>query len=252
MRYLVLLNHSKTMLPSRGPAKETQPRFAKEAAVLNRALQSHKSLQELMHISPKLEKTVKQYLKEWKSAGTGMAGWTYAGDIFKGLDASSLDQKQAKQLNDHTLILSGLYGALQPSDEICPYRLEMGARLSGKWGANLYDFWRPKLRIDTITNSPPEFVFACASQEFMKAVTIPHDVHVITPKFVQIDSQSQHKDVTIYTKQARGLFARWCAVYPPTRVADLYDFNLEGYRMISHDEKTIVYGRKSLPPSRQR
>ena len=44
--------------------------------------------------------------------------------------------------NKSIRILSGLYGILNPSDLILPYRLEMGTKLEVGETKNLYNFWQ--------------------------------------------------------------------------------------------------------------
>src|SRR5699024_1492222 len=65
----------------------------------------------------------------------------FKGDVYEGIDAYTLSEKEMTYLNDHLLMLSGLYGAVKPLDLIFPYRLEMGTRLKNDRGTNLYQFW---------------------------------------------------------------------------------------------------------------
>ena len=48
-------------------------------------------------------------------------------------------------MNERLRILSGIYGILKPSDEMNPYRLEMGTRHSFGKSKNLYEFWGDKI-----------------------------------------------------------------------------------------------------------
>lgn len=240
MKYIVLINHSKTIKLANGSIEASKPQFIKEAKLLTSELKAHKNLTGLMHLSRSLEQKVLSYLDGWSAEGQGMAGWSYAGDIFKGLKIDSLNNNQAKYLNDHIIILSGLYGALKPSDKICPYRLEMGTKLHGEWGNNLYDFWRDKL---CISDSDAEVVVNCASQEFFKSVKVSESCRLISPKFLQIYPDGEQKDVTIFTKQARGLYARWCAIAQPNNINDLKKFDLEGYKIHTVNGDILIFTR---------
>ena len=69
--------------------------------------------------------------------------WVIAfnGDVYEGLDAPSLNQRQLEYAQSHIRILSGLYGVLRPLDLMQPYRLEMGTRLANPQVKDLYAFW---------------------------------------------------------------------------------------------------------------
>ena len=52
----------------------------------------------------------------------------FMGDVYSGLDAKSLSEKNMVFAQGHLRILSGLYGILRPLDSMQPYRLEMGTQ----------------------------------------------------------------------------------------------------------------------------
>lgn len=54
---------------------------------------------------------------------------TFKGQVFVGLDAKTLSEKDLLFAQDHLRILSGLYGVLRPLDLMQAYRLEMGIPL---------------------------------------------------------------------------------------------------------------------------
>src|SRR5690606_40687566 len=72
------------------------------------------------------------FRSEWQPTFTSddsrPAVLAFNGDVYEGLDASSLSAASLAWLQDHLVILSGLYGALRPLDMMRPYRLEMGTR----------------------------------------------------------------------------------------------------------------------------
>ena len=65
----------------------------------------------------------------------------FKGDVYQGLDADSMTDKQLAWAQDHLRILSGLYGLLRPMDLMQPYRLEMGTKFANQRGKDLYQFW---------------------------------------------------------------------------------------------------------------
>jgi len=77
--------------------------------------------------------------QSWKaskivSADTKPSLMVFKGDVYQGLDAETLNNKQIKFAQKHLRILSGLYGILRPMDVIKPYRLEMGTKLETSKG----------------------------------------------------------------------------------------------------------------------
>ena len=53
----------------------------------------------------------------------------FKGDVYNGIDASSLSEDDLNFAQDKVRMLSGLYGVIRPLDLIQPYRLEMGTKL---------------------------------------------------------------------------------------------------------------------------
>ena len=63
------------------------------------------------------------------SESARQAIFAFKGDVYQGLDASSLSKAEIKYANKNLCILSGLYGLLKPLDLMYPYRLEMGTKM---------------------------------------------------------------------------------------------------------------------------
>lgn len=125
----------------------TQPLFVDQAAALIKVLKTKSAddIAELMSLSQALaELNVGRYAS-WKKTFTQdnarQAVLAFNGDVYEGLEASSLSARQLDWAQDHVVILSGLYGALRPLDLMQPYRLEMGTRLQTSKGKNLYEYW---------------------------------------------------------------------------------------------------------------
>ncbi|KAG1243920.1 hypothetical protein G6F65_022106 [Rhizopus arrhizus] len=94
-----------------------------------------------MSLSPALSELNAQRYAHWKRSFTQtnsrQAVLAFNGDVYEGLDASTLSAKQLEWAQEHVAILSGLYGVLRPLDLMQPYRLEMGTRLETPKGKNL-------------------------------------------------------------------------------------------------------------------
>ncbi len=65
----------------------------------------------------------------------------YRGVMYEAIDWLSLPRGARALLNQQTLIFSGLYGLLRPTDRIAPYKLKMSANLGGLVG-KVVNFWR--------------------------------------------------------------------------------------------------------------
>jgi len=130
---IVLLSPAKTLdfesaLP---PLPATRAHFVEEAHSLARsaARLSQKRLSELMHISPRLAKLNAERFRDFPEQPERQALFAFAGDVYAGFEAQTLDEAGIAFAQDHVRMLSGLYGLLRPLDAIRPYRLEMGAAI---------------------------------------------------------------------------------------------------------------------------
>lgn len=156
----------------------------------------------------------------------------FNGDVYEGLDARSLNEKQLAYMQSHVRILSGLHGVLRPLDLMQPYRLEMGTKLNTAHAPNLYKFWG-----DTVTTALGELIVQnkssalvnLASEKYFKVVqTRQLNVPVITPIF-EDRKNGRYKVISFYAKQARGMMARYAAVKAIKRPQQLKKFNMNGY-----------------------
>lgn len=161
------------------------------------------------------------------------AAFAFNGDVYKGLDARSLDRPALAWAQDHLRILSGLYGVLRPLDAIQPYRLEMGTRLKTRRGADLYRFWkRPvaeALNAALAGHSEPVLI-NLASQEYFAAVDrAALQAPVISCHFRE-SRDGQDRVISFYAKRARGLMVRFAVDGRIDRPEALKAFDAEGYK----------------------
>ncbi len=156
----------------------------------------------------------------------------FKGDVYDGLDASSLTASQLKYVNRHVRILSGLYGILRPLDLMQPYRLEMGTRLTNPVGKNLYQFWDEtvtKALNHSLAQQQASALINLASEEYFKVVQPKLlEAPVITPVFEDWKGE-RYKIISFYAKRARGMMARFAAEQGLDRPDGLKDFDMDGY-----------------------
>jgi uncharacterized protein len=213
------------------PVTPTNPRFAAEAASLAKSAANltQKRLRELMDISPTLAKLNADRFRAFPDAPERPAMFAFAGDVYTGLSAYTLEPEAVAFAQDHLRLLSGLYGLLRPLDAIRPYRLEMGTRWAPRRD-RLTDWWGPKVAealAGDLADEGSGTVLNLASQEYWAAVDgrLPATVRVIAVEFVD-----GGRFVSFHAKKARGLVARWMAEHRVERPDDLRAFDSAGYR----------------------
>lgn len=227
------------------------PRSAELIAVLRE--KSPAELGSLMQISDPLAKLNAARYASWSKKfnfnNARQAVLAFNGDVYEGLDAGSLNDKQLNWAQDHLRILSGLYGLLRPLDLMQPYRLEMGTRLQNKHGNDLYAFWGQDITIrlsDTLASLKSKALINLASEEYFKAVhskALP--VPVIAPVFEDWKG-GKYKIISFHAKRARGLMARYAIEKKIVTPEKLQAFDTEGYAFApaASDERRWVFRRK--------
>lgn len=230
--------------PADSPAGRS-PGFLNDSAELADLLRqrSAEDLMALMDISPDLARLNVDRFQRWRlplpAAESRPALFAFKGDVYEGLDATTLSPEDIAFADQHLRILSGLYGLLRPLDAMLPYRLEMGVKLANARGASLYRFWgdtqtrQINRDLDHLAEGDaaghPRVVLNLASNEYFKAVQ-PRQLtaRVVTPAFLDRKGAG-YKMVSFYAKRARGLMARFVIRERMVDPENLVAFNLEGY-----------------------
>ncbi len=230
----------------------TQSRFLEQSEKLNKKLKtiSRKKLSELMKISNDLALLNYDRNQNWVLPFTPdnskQAVYSFTGEVFRGIDVSTLGEDKIPELQNKLRILSGLYGLLKPLDLIQPYRLEMGTKLKVGRKDNLYQFWG-----DTLANAlneelkDDELLINLASSEYFKA--LPKKVlkvPMITPIFKDFKN-GQYKTIMTFAKKARGLMVRYIVENNIENLEGLKNFDVDGYRYTEEmsTEHDLVFTR---------
>lgn len=157
--------------------------------------------------------------------------FAFTGDVYKGFDVQSLNDKDLNYAQNHLRILSGLYGILRPLDLIQAYRLEMGTKFSLGKNQDLYDLWKEKttLKLNQELENNKALV-NLASEEYFKSIDLPKLVRpVITPVFKE-ERNGKLKIISFNAKKARGLMANYIVKNKVKTAAKLKAFALDGYK----------------------
>ena len=222
-------------LPALDP---TRPRLEKEAETLAKAAShlTQKKLAQLMKISPALAKLNADRFRDFADADRRPAMFAFAGDVYTGLDAATLDEAQIVFAQDHMRMLSGLYGLLRPLDAMRPYRLEMGTRWAPR-RAKLTDWWDDRiatLLADDVEEEGTGAVLNLASQEYWAAVDgrLPESVRVVA-----VDFRDGDRFVSFHAKKARGSMARWMVEHGIAAIDDMRGFDADGYSFVASESE---------------
>lgn len=237
---LIVISPAKT-LDFETPAstkKHTLPGFLDDSAELIdhlRQLEPDK-IGKLMSISPKLATLNSNRYHQWSLPfnmdNAKQSILAFKGDVYTGLDATSLSTDELAFAQEHLRILSGLYGILRPLDLIQAYRLEMGTQLNNLRGKNLYAFWG-----DIITDAINQDIkkhrdstlINLASNEYFKSIRLEKlNANVITPVFKD-QKNGVYKIISFFAKKARGLMSRYIIQQKLTDPEGIKHFDVAGY-----------------------
>jgi len=232
---LILLAPAKTMdLTSENPAfvPYQLPLFmdhSKQIADTIREM-NEQQISSLMNVSPAIATNVKNMYRAWKPEGGRPALWAYKGDVYKGMKAEMLTERQSRWAEAHLCIMSGLYGIVRPFDAVNEYRLEMKARLAIGEAKNLYEFWGGTLASYVAVNASG-LVYNLCSDEYGAVVTkrLPPEVRIVTPLFYDNRPNGTVGVAPIYSKMMRGVMARWMIDHETETPEELQAFEMHGY-----------------------
>ena len=216
----------------------TEPQFIPQSKALIKLLtpKDTADIAGLMSLSNELAALNVARYKAWRPRFTAdnskPAFLAFNGDVYSGLDASTLSLADLQWAQQHVAILSGLYGVLRPLDLMQPYRLEMGTRLAHPEGGNLYSFWGDRLaehlNRQAAADATPVIV-NLASQEYFRAA----DRKALKPRVIECVFEDwkngQFKIISFFAKRARGLMARYAITERIATPAGLQGFDLGGY-----------------------
>ena len=191
-----------------------------------------KDLKDLMKISDSLADLNKERFNNWSlpfnQENSKQAILAFDGGVYSGLEAHTFNQKDLDFAQDHLRILSGLYGVLKPLDLIQPYRLEMGSNLKNDKGHNLYQYWSDivsnNLNLD-LEKSKYNKIINLASVEYSKVInTKIISADIINPQFLE-EKNNTLKNVSFFSKKARGSMARFILKNKILNHSEIKDFN---------------------------
>jgi len=247
-KMLIILSPSKTMDFSQEYKgfQPSTPIFMKEATTLVSMLQQMKAdeIKTLMQVSGPLASQTKNRFMEWtplhNTEKASPALFAFSGDVYDGLNASSLNKEDIEFAQKHLMIFSGLYGMLRAMDLMMPYRLELGAKWETEHFKNLYSFWKDKVNIafaEALKTSGSKLVINLASAEYSKIIDFKTlGATVVSPGFYELNN-GKLKMISIYAKRARGLMTRHIIQNKIINASEIISFQEERYGFLSEMSK---------------
>lgn len=220
------------------------PVFLNEAESLVKKLSkfSSKKLAKMMTLSKDLADLNVERYRNWKTSDqlngeSVQAIAAFNGEVYRGFDALTLNERELHRSQEVVRILSGLYGILKPLDVIYPYRLEMGT----SWAVtpskkNLYAFWGKKPALE-LNKENADVIINLASSEYFRVIDKKAiKGRIITPVFKDF-KDGEYKVIMVYAKKARGMMARYIVQNDIRDPEALKGFDTEGYRFDSNLSK---------------
>jgi cytoplasmic iron level regulating protein YaaA (DUF328/UPF0246 family) len=241
---LMVISPAKTLDFETQPTTEryTQPQYLDHSQELITQLRelSPAQIGDLMHLSDKLSGLNAARFGSWNPAFTPdnakQALLAFKGDVYTGLQAETLSDKDLDYAQGHLRMLSGLYGLLRPLDLMQPYRLEMGTKLANGRGKDLYAFWGTRISEwlnEALADQGDDVLLNLASNEYFSAVKRPAlKARVIDTEFRDFKN-GQYKIISFYAKKARGMMSRFVISERIDTPDALKQFDVQGYRFNS-------------------
>ena len=234
--------------------------FENETRELSQILKkkSIKELQSLMSISEKLAlDNYHRYASfpiQFNKQNAHPAAFLFNGDVYHGLDISSITQQGLSYLEKNLGILSGLYGLLRIGTLIYPYRLEMGTALENPRGNNLYLYWKNLLTAylnKQMSSTNNKILINLASDEYSKVISFTDlKVPTLQIKFMEKSNQT-YKTMAFYAKKARGWMVRYLAENNIDNIECIKDFSTGGYKFNKNLSEAYQYIFTRVKPAKK-
>lgn len=235
---LILLSPAKNLDQDRAAGHATTaPRFLDQAEELMTVMRDWSAVEiaDLMKVSPKIAQVNAERFSAWsrQSGAAQAAADMFDGDVYKTLEMATLTSGTRIEATKRLRILSGLYGLLRPTDDVCAYRLEMGRKVPGHPAGTLYRFWGTKIAdalVQDAADIQTDTVLNLASDEYSKSVdqAALGNLNFVSPRFEE-DRNGIRKMISFSAKRARGAMARWVLENGYTKPDDLALFDVGGY-----------------------
>ena len=168
------------------------------------------------------------FYQDFEAHHVGRACESYDGIAFKYLDWANLSDEAKTFGESHLVVMSALYGVVEPNMGVRDYRLDM----VDKVGVNLYDTWREA--VDAYFHKE-DWILNLASKEYAKMVNHPK---VVTIEFWELRGDT-FKQMSTSSKMSRGMMAHECLTRQVKDVRDL-PREINGFTCVTDIESITI------------
>ena len=168
------------------------------------------------------------FYQDFASHPVGLACESYDGIAFKYLDWGNLSDEAKVFGESHLVVMSALYGVVEPTMGVRDYRLDMVDKI----GINLYDTWREA--VDAYFHKE-DWILNLASKEYAKMVNHPK---VVTVEFWELRGDI-FKQMSTSSKMSRGVMAHECLTRQVKQVRDL-PREINGFTCVTNIESITI------------
>ena len=168
------------------------------------------------------------FYQAFESQPVGIACESYDGIAFKYLDWGNLSDEAKVFGESHLVVMSALYGVVEPMMGVRDYRLDMVDKI----GINLYDTWREA--VDAYFHKE-DWILNLASKEYAKMVNHPK---VVTVEFWELRGDT-FKQMSTSSKMSRGMMAHECLTRQVKQVRDL-PREVNGFTCVTNIESITI------------
>ncbi len=160
----------------------------------------------------------------------------YQGVMYDALDYCSLKPAEKKLFDKNTLIMSGLFGLVRPTDYLPPYKLKISTNLGGAVG-KLATFWRRPLSEVLRQEVRGKVVWDLLPDQHRRVwdnsgeLKARHQVKFV--KRVVRSGVAEYKTISHHSKALKGALIRHLLERNARQPSELWDFtHNDGYRFL--------------------
>lgn len=223
------------------------PKFKDESKKILNILKilDKNQIEKIMKIKGELLEETYYNIANYDSLSETKAINLYNGVAFKKLELESYNSKELEYLNNSLIILSAMYGALNPFDNIKKYRLDMIMKISEN---SLYSFWSEKVTAyinELLSQDSEKILLNLASNEYSKMINKKSlNFKMITVDFKEFKN-GKYSSINSFSKQGRGMMLDYLIKNQITNIEEIKKFNEDRYSFNSElsNENTIIFSR---------
>lgn len=223
------------------------PKFKDESKEILNILKNldKNQIEKIMKIKGELLEETYNNIINYDSLSVVKAINLYNGVAFKKLELESYNSRELEYLNNSLIILSAMYGALNPFDNIKKYRLDMTMKISEN---SLYSFWSEKVTAyinELLSQDSDKILLNLASNEYSKLINKKSlNFKMITVDFKEFKN-GKYSSISSFSKQGRGMMLDYLIKNQITNIEEIKKFNEDRYSFNSElsNENTIIFSR---------